>query len=201
MQHVGDSRGRNRSKSRIKRLGRARSVSQITWVVEYEALSERALQDCSYRASNRFTMKRGFLPLISGAYMMACNAAPVTKTVTCDDSHYASSNKVAMMNEHDQPTPRVMKIMVFSPRPPPSLLFWPSLLDLEYNGDLMCIALASRGRVDVDSLPGSKLCRRMGAGVMMTSQVWMGEVKYLEQVALGLISVRMGKRGLALPRG
>ncbi|KAF8424786.1 hypothetical protein L210DRAFT_2095869 [Boletus edulis BED1] len=146
-------------------------------------------------------MKRGFLPLISGAYMMVCNAAPVTKTVTCDDSHYASSNKVAMMNEHDQPTPRVMKIMVFSPRPPPSLLFWPSLLDLEYNADLMCIGLASRGRVDVDSLPGSKSCRRMGAGVMMTSQVWMGEVKYLEQVALGLISVRMGKRGLALPRG
>ena len=78
------------------------------------------------------------------------------------------------MNEHDQPTPRTMKIIVFFPTPPPlPLLLLVSIVDLGYNADWICIASASRVKVYVDNSPGSKLCRWLRAGVTMTrDSVW-----------------------------
>jgi hypothetical protein len=119
-------------------------------------------------------VKRGDFSLIFGAYIddgVQCSFGHEERPYGVERIVEQASERT--MNEHDQPTPRTMKIIVFSPTP---LLL---LVDLEYNVDWIFIASASRVNVDGDSSPSLKLCRRMRAGAMMArNRVWIGEVKY-----------------------
>ena len=101
-----------------------------------------------------------------------------------------------MLNECDQPTPTVIKIIVF-PCIPSVLL--PLSVDLVYIVDWICIISGSPVKKDIDGCSGLRLCRRMSVGDMMTrNRVRIREIKYLRESGSTDQSIR-GHTGLHCP--